>query len=140
MPIPVWVLLAFAGWTIALLLGSVGVYRWSHIVTGRREIKSFRADDVTGDDWYKRAMRAHANCIENLPIYGAIVLAIVVADLQSPLLDTLAVVLIGARVIHSIIHVAFQQTNLVASFRFTFFFIQLVCMVWMGINAGIQVA
>ena len=139
MPIPVWVLLAFAGWTILILLGSIGVYRWSRILTGRQEIKEFRADEVEGRDWYQRAMRAHANCIENLPVYGAVVLAIVVADVHSPVLDNLALVLIGARVVHSFIHIAFEQTNVVSSFRFAFFFVQLVCMVWMGINVTTQV-
>ena len=139
MSTPVWVLLAFAGWTIALLVGSIGVYRWHHILTGRREVKSFRADEVTGDDWYKRAMRAHANCIENLPVYGAIVLVIVVADIQSPTLDTLALVLTGARVVHSIVHVAFEQTNFMATLRFLFFFTQLVCMAWMGIDVTMQI-
>ena len=139
MSIPVWVLLAFAGWTIVLMVGTVGVFRWSRILTGRREIKSFRTDDLKGEDWYKRASRAHVNCVENLPVYGAIVLVIVVADIQSPTLDTLALVLIGARVVHSIVHVAFEQTNFMATLRFLFFFIQLVCMAWMGINVTMQI-
>jgi hypothetical protein len=34
--IPVLALLAFAVWTLLLLFGSVGVYRWSRILSGRR--------------------------------------------------------------------------------------------------------
>ena len=132
MTVAVWVLLAFAGWTILILSFSVGLYRWSRVLTGRSEIKDFRADDVQGHDWYKRAMRAHANCIENLPVYGAIVLVIVAARIDAPLLDNLAIVLIAARVIHSTIHIAFEQTNIVAGLRFAFFFPQLICMVAMG--------
>jgi hypothetical protein len=30
MPIPVWVLLGFAAWTLLILFTTVGVYRWSH--------------------------------------------------------------------------------------------------------------
>ena len=67
MTIPVWVLLGFAGWTLATLLGSVGLYRWSRILTGKAQIREFRADVPHGSDWYQRAMRAHANCIETSP-------------------------------------------------------------------------
>ena len=76
MTIPVWVLLLFAGWTLATLLATVGVYRWSRILTGRAALSEFRADEQHGSDWYRRAMRAHANCVENLPVYAAIVVAI----------------------------------------------------------------
>ena len=75
MTVPVWMLLGFATWTVLLLLTTVGVYRWSRILTGRAPIREFRADRVEGEEWYKRAMRAHANCVENLPVFGAIVFA-----------------------------------------------------------------
>lgn len=132
MTTPVWVLLGFAVWTLLLLLGSVGTYRWTRILTRRAEIKSFRADVVEGQDWYQRAMRAHANCIENLPVYGAIVLAIVVAGLDAPILDGLAITLLAARVVQSLVHVSLEQTNVVVSIRFSFYFVQLVCMLWMA--------
>jgi hypothetical protein len=35
MTIPVWVLLLFAAWTVVLLSGTVGYFRWSRILTGR---------------------------------------------------------------------------------------------------------
>ena len=34
MTVPVWMLLGFAAWTVLLLLTTVGVYRWSRILTG----------------------------------------------------------------------------------------------------------
>ncbi len=49
MTIPVWVLLGFAGWTIIHLLITVGVYRWSRILSGRTEMKEFRADKIEGE-------------------------------------------------------------------------------------------
>jgi len=61
MTVPVWMLLGFAAWTVLLLLSTVGVYRWSRILTGRVPIRDFRADQVEGEDWYRRSMRAHAN-------------------------------------------------------------------------------
>jgi uncharacterized MAPEG superfamily protein len=131
MSIPVWVLLAFAVWSMLVLILTVGTYRWGLIFAGRVQVKEFRADQIEGSDRYRRAMRAHLNCLENLPIYGAIVLVIVVGGAQSSALDALAIALIGARVAQTSIHVSAEQTNLLASLRFGFFFVQLICMLWM---------
>ena len=125
MSIPLWTLLGFAAWTVLLLLSTIGVYRWSRILTGRVPIREFRADQVEGADWYRRSMRAHANCIENLPVFGAIVLALHVGDVHGTLVDYLCIAVLAARVVQSLIHVSFVPTNTVVSVRFSFFFVQL---------------
>jgi hypothetical protein len=132
MSIPVWVLLAFALWTLLILFVAVGVYRWVLILTGRVPIGEWKADGSQGADWYRRAMRAHANCLENLPVYGALVLVMVAAGITDPRLDALALVLMGARVVHTLVHVTLTQTNRVAAIRFSFFMVQFVCMVAMA--------
>jgi hypothetical protein len=38
MTIPVWVLLGFAAWTLLTLFTTIGVYRWTRILTGRTSI------------------------------------------------------------------------------------------------------
>ncbi len=139
MTIPVWVLLGFAGWTLVVLVGTVGVYRWSRILTGRAAIYEFRAGVPHEKDWYRRAMRAHANCVENLPVYGAIVLALVVSNLNSYTLDVLALALLASRVVQTVTHISFEETSTAVSIRFTFFIIQLICMVWMGIYVAVSV-
>ena len=131
MSIPVWVLLAFAVWSMLVLILTVGTYRWGLIFAGRVQANEFRADQIEGSDRYRRAMRAHLNCLENLPVYGAIVLVIVVSGAQSSALDGLALTLIGARIAQTLIHVSWEQTNLLAYLRFGFFFVQLICMFWM---------
>jgi uncharacterized MAPEG superfamily protein len=133
MTVPVWVLLGFAAWTLVTLLGSIGVYRWSLILTGRAEMREFRADVPHGSERYRRAMRAHANCVENLPVYAAVVVAIVATGIDRPLLDALAVVLLAARVCQTVTHIAFESTNVAVAVRFVFFVTQLVCMVGMGV-------
>ncbi|MGB3053128.1 MAG: MAPEG family protein [Polyangiales bacterium] len=132
MSIPVWVLLAFAVWSMLVLILTVGTYRWGLIFAGRVQVNEFRADQIEGSDRYRRAMRAHLNCLENLPIYGAIVLVIVVSGARSSALDSLALTLIGARIAQTLIHVSWKQTNLLAYLRFGFFFVQLICMFWMA--------
>jgi uncharacterized MAPEG superfamily protein len=131
--IPVWVLLGFAAWTVLTLLTTIGWYRWSRILTGRAEIKDFRADEPQGSDWYRRAMRAHANCLENLSLYTAVVVAMMATGIRSVALDRLAIVLLAARVCQTIVHISLKPTNFAAIVRFVFFFIQLMCMVAMGV-------
>lgn len=131
MTVPVWVLLGFAAWTLLTLFCSVGVYRWSHILTGRAQIKEFRADVAQGADWYQRAMRAHANCIENLPVYGAIVVALQASGIRSSAIDELAIVLLVARVGQTVTHIACTPSNIAAGVRFAFFFTQAASMVAM---------
>jgi len=131
MTVPVLMLLGFAVWTILLLLATVGVYRWSRILSGRVPIGNFRADQIEGADWYKRAMRAHANCVENLPVFGAIVFALYVGDVTGGLVDALAVAVLVARILQSLVHVCFVQTNAVAALRFGFFFVQIVSFLWL---------
>jgi uncharacterized MAPEG superfamily protein len=120
-----WALLGFAAWTVLLLLFTVGIYRWSRILTGRVPIREFRADRIEGEDWYKRAMRAHANCIENLPVFGAIVLALYASGVSSTLANGVSIMILAARVVQSLVHVSFEQTNAVVSVRFGFFFLQI---------------
>src|SRR5215204_7329903 len=128
MSIPVWVLLGFAVWTLLLLFMTVGVYRWSRILTRRTDIAEWRADEQQGSEWYRRAIRAHLNCVENLPIYTAIVVALLAADVTSPIIDLLAITLLLARICQSSVHLLLHQTNTVPAIRFTFYFVQVVCM------------
>jgi hypothetical protein len=131
MTLAVWMLVGFAAWTMLLLLATVGVYRWSQILTGRVAIREFRADQIEGAEWYKRAMRAHANCVENLPVFGAIVFGLYVGNVGSALVNALAVAVLLARVLQSLVHVCFVQTNTVTAVRFGFFFVQIVSFLWL---------
>lgn len=131
MTVPVGMLVGFAVWTVLLLLATVGVYRWSRILTGRVAIRNFRADQIEGADWYKRAMRAHANCVENLPVFGAIVFGLYVGNVTGALVNALTVAVLAARIMQSMVHVCFVQTNAVASVRFGFFFVQIVSFLWL---------
>ena len=132
MTIPVWVLLLFAAWTILLLFITIGHFRWSRILTGHATIREWRPDEVQGTDWYRRAMRAHANCLENLPIYTAVVIALVVTGASNRWLDILAIVLLIARIAQSALHIGPAQTEMVAAARFGCYAIQIVCMIIMG--------
>lgn len=133
MTVPLWSLLAFAAWTLLTLSTTVGVYRWNRILTGRARIATFAEFSIEGAGWYKRAMRAHANCVENLPVFGALVLVVTAAGREGGAVDVLCLVVIGARVPHTLVHVLFEQTNTVVAFRSAFFNIQWLAMFAMAV-------
>jgi uncharacterized MAPEG superfamily protein len=130
--VPIWVLLAFAVWTLLLLFGTVGIYRWSRILTGRVPIRDFRADQVEGADWYKRAMRAHANCVENLPVLGAIVLALYASGTDGAGVDVASLLVLAARLPQSLVHVCLVQTNPVVAVRFGFYLVQAASLLYLA--------
>ena len=132
MTTPLWVLLAFAMWTLAVLMVGIGVRRWSLILTGRAQLTDFPADIPHGTPAYRRAVRAHANCVENLPVYGAIAVAAFAANAQSSSIDTLALVFIAARVCQTLVHVTLVETNATVMIRFLFFLTQIVAMFWLA--------
>jgi uncharacterized MAPEG superfamily protein len=132
MSIPVWSLLAFALWTVLVLVLGVGVHRWSLILTGRAELKHFPGDEAHGPAFYRRAMRAHANCVENLPVFAAVVAASEWSGAGAPMLDGASVTVVAARVLQTITHLA-SGSNRAVAVRFAFFAIQLLCFVWMGV-------
>ena len=64
--------LGFAAWTLLTLFGSIGVYRWSRILTGRASISEWRADYTTGQRVVSaRHARAHQLRGELADIWGA---------------------------------------------------------------------
>jgi uncharacterized MAPEG superfamily protein len=139
MSIPVLVLLGFAAWTLLTLIGSIGVYRWSLILSGRASIAEWRADIPQGSDWYRRAMRAHMNCIENLPIYVAVVVALVSTGLQSPVVDRLAIAILPARVCQTLIHILLPLGTIANSLRFALYCAQAACIIAIGIIVVVSV-
>jgi uncharacterized MAPEG superfamily protein len=140
MTIPVLVLLAFAAWTLLTLFGSVGVYRWSRILTGRASIAEWRADLPQGSEWYQRAMRAHMNCVENLPVYAAVVVALMATSVQSRAVDGLAVTMLAARIGQTVTHIMMPPTNAVTTMRFALFFLQVSCIIGMAVIIGVASA
>jgi uncharacterized MAPEG superfamily protein len=144
MNVPAAVLLGFAAWTLLTLIVSIGIFRWSRILTGRASMVEWRTDlpqgsamhqramEAQSSGWYQRATRAHMNCVENLPVYGAIVVVLMAIDLQSAIIDRLAVAMLAARVVQTLIHIVMPPTNTATSLRFTFYFVQALCMIAMG--------
>lgn len=126
MTIPMWMLLGFATWTLLLLMAIVGGYRWFMILFRGAPIASFRSDRLEGEDWYRRGTRAHANCVENLPVFGAIVFVISALGIDTAAVSDLCIAVLVARVCQSLVHVSRPQTDAVAAVRFSLFCVQLI--------------
>jgi uncharacterized MAPEG superfamily protein len=138
MTLPLYALLGFAVWTLCVPLGAVGYYRWVRIFSGTRALHSFRADGSDGADWYRRATRAHANCVENLPVFAALVFVVTLTSRGSQLVDVLCLVVLAARIVQSTIHMSFVETARSVGFRFSFYLLQMFCM--LGLAGAIVAA
>ena len=132
MTIPLWVLLAFAVWTVLVLLVGVGVHRWSRILSRRAALTDFPGGGTEGPPVYRRATRAHANCVENLPVYGAVAVTAAIAGIDTPPLDHLAIVFLAARICQTLTHMLFRETNVTIAVRFLFFAIQIFAVLSMA--------
>ena len=121
-----WSLLGFAAWTIALMVVTIGVPRIGAILAKRARPTSFDPSVAHGSERYRRSMRAHANCVENLPVFATLVLLGSVLHVPGTLFQIAALVVLPARVLQSAVHVAAGNDTAVV-LRFGFFSVQLVC-------------
>jgi uncharacterized MAPEG superfamily protein len=85
-------------------------------------------------------MRAHMNCVENLPVYAAIVVALVATSVESRAIDSLAVTLLAARIGQTVTHIVMPPSNVAATLRFTLFFLQASCIIAMAVIIAVTSA
>ncbi len=119
-------LLGFAAWTLFLVM-SLGVFRTSIAMTKGKKANTFSPSGEDLGGLGQRLTRAHANCYENLPVAGVILLY-AIATGQTALTDPLAYAFIGARVLQSVTHVV-STSNTAVLIRFALFFIQVVILI-----------
>ena len=126
-------LFGFATWTLFVMIIGIGVYRWAMILRGVAELTSFPGDVPHGSVAYRRAVRAHANCLENLPVFAVVVLVGAVTGLHPAGTDALAVTTLGARIVQSSVHMLFPEQKATVAVRFSFFLAQVAAMLLMGV-------
>ena len=128
MPTTLLALLGFLSWTLALLLLMEAV-RSMLVVTGEVAANGFSPDNSGLSPFMQRLARAHANCLEGLPLFGGFMLLAVVAG-KSQVTDPLAYFLLAARIVQSVIHLASTSPFAVTA-RFTAFAVQLgIALYW----------
>lgn len=119
--------LGFIAWTLALLV-LMETLRSRLVLTGAVPANGFDPQNSMLSPFMQRLARAHANCLEGLPIFGGLMLMAVVAG-RSAVTDPLAYTLLAARVVQSLIHVA-STTPIAVTARFTAFAVQVVIAVY----------
>lgn len=124
-------LIAYALWAVALVI-TLAIVRGAMVLRGRAKANSFTAGTPHGGDAYWRLNRAHLNTLENLPIFAAVVLSGWVVGMESANFNRLALVVVIARILQSLIHLVSGSITAI-SLRFTAFAVQLVCEIWMAI-------
>jgi hypothetical protein len=120
----------FIAWTLLLLVVMEIIRSWM-VLTGRVRSNQFSPDNANLSPFMQRLARAHANCIEGLPVFGGLLL-VAIALQRDDLTDILAPWLVGARILQSTAHVI--STSVIAvNIRFSFFAVQVViAMIWAG--------
>lgn len=126
-------LLGFAAWTLLLAAGAVGGSRVVKVLSGRAAPNAFPADVPHGSDTYRRLMRAHANCVENLPVFAVVVLTGAAVGEVGSAFGTMAAAVLGLRIVQSSAHIA-SGTSPVVMVRATAFFLQAVLLLAMMVT------
>ena len=128
-------LLGFIAWTLCLLVLMEAIRSWL-VLSGAVPANGFTPDNANLSPFMQRLARAHANCLEGLPLFGGLMLVAVVAG-RATVTDPLAWVLLGARIVQSLIHLVSTSPSAVTA-RFTAFAVQVaIAVYWVfGLSAA----
>lgn len=96
-------LLYYVLWMVVLVLLYVG-HRIPLVLMGKKQASYWTRGNTTDDaGWQVRAQHAHANTVENIGLFAAVVLVAAVTD-RSAVVDPLAAWVLYARIGQSIVH------------------------------------
>ena len=115
-------LIGFIAWAL-LLLVLMEVIRSQLVLRGKVPANGFAPDNTGLSPFMQRLARAHANCVEGLPIFGGLLLVAIATD-RSSITDPLAYMFLGCRVFQSLVHLASLSPTAV-TVRFTVFAVQM---------------
>jgi uncharacterized MAPEG superfamily protein len=121
MTFPLWGLVIFLLWTVAVVILLL-IVRIRHLSAGG-SAKDFGTQNEESLLW--RLFRVQSNLVENLPLYIGVVLLLTVRGIAGTAVNWLIALYIGFRLLHSLIHIA----GINPTFRLLSLLIQLVCLV-----------
>jgi len=98
------VLVGLTLWTLILLI-LMEALRTRYVVTKAVAANQFRPDNSNLSPFMQRLARAHANCVESLPIFGILLIAALLTN-RAGITNPLAPWLLAARLIQSCVHLA----------------------------------
>lgn len=115
-------LTGFIAWSLLLLVW-MEVLRTQLVMRGRVPANGFRPDNAGLSPFMQRLARAHANCVESLPIFGGLLL-VAIATGRTGITDTLAGLFLAARIFQSVIHLL-SLSAFAVTIRFSAFAVQM---------------
>ncbi|XGW00396.1 MAG: MAPEG family protein [Leptolyngbya sp. BL-A-14] len=121
MTVPLWGLVIFILWTIAVVVLLL-VVRIRHLAAGGSP-KEFGV--INDESLLWRLFRVQANLTENLPLYLGVVFLLIIRGVSGGAVDVLVGVYITFRLLHSIIHIVGADPRL----RILSLAIQFACLV-----------
>ena len=124
-------LTGFVSWALFLLV-LMETIRSKLVVAGAVPANGFNPDNSNLSPFMQRLARAHANCVEGLPIFGGLMLIAVVAG-RSTVTDPLAYVFLATRILQSVIHLS-SLSALAVTLRFSAFAVQMAIAVYWAIR------
>lgn len=124
-------LLGFICWALSLLVLMEAI-RSKLVLTGEVAANGFDPQNSNLSAFMQRLARAHANCVEGLPIFGGLMVVAVLAG-KAHITDPLAYAFLGARILQSLIHLA-STSPVAVTARFTAFAVQMGIAVYWGIK------
>ena len=124
-------LTGFVAWSLFLLV-LMEVIRSKLVLTKAVAANGFNPENSNLSPFMQRLARAHANCIEGLPIFGGLMLIALVAG-RASITDPLAFLFLVARILQSVIHLS-SLSAMAVIFRFSAFAVQLTIAVFWAIR------
>jgi uncharacterized MAPEG superfamily protein len=98
------VLVGLTLWTLILLI-LMEALRTRYVVTKAVAANQFRPDNSNLSPFMQRLARAHANCVESVPIFGILLIAALLTN-RAEITNFLAPWRLAARLIQSCVHLA----------------------------------
>jgi uncharacterized MAPEG superfamily protein len=119
--------IGYIAWYL-FLLGWIAMLRGGLTASKQKAANSFRPDGSDVSEFSGRLCRAHANCYESFPYFGGILLFAMASDMMA-ITDSLALLMLAARIIQSSIHL--HSTSIMAiQIRFVFFLGQFIIAIY----------
>lgn len=116
-------LLGFLLWTLFLLI-VMEVMRVWWVLAKKFPANEFKPDNSNLSPFLQRLARAHANCIEGIPVFGGLFIVALLTE-QTAVTDPLAYLFLAARIAQSLAHLLSLHV-IAVNLRFVFFTVQLV--------------
>ena len=120
-------LAGFIAWSLALLV-LMELVRAKLVLTRAVPADAFRPDNANLSPFMQRLARAHANCVEGLPIFGGLMVVALLAG-EAAVTDPLAYAFLAARIVQSLVHLASTSATAV-TIRFSAFAVQMAIAVY----------